>query len=155
MGAALGLAMHQRAGFALLQRVVQPLVAGVLGAFVLLFGVLEPLEGRSFYLVPLGVALLLPSLLAGVGWPARLLSSNWLRWVGRISFGVYLLHQLALFAAEKAVPGASAASDNVAGILGVTATMIAAPLSFRWFEEPINQAARRWSAKRRAQAQPA
>ena len=155
MGAAIGLAMHHRRTFPVVARLAAPWVAGIIGFVAFWVAIVQPNGGRPGFLVPISVALLMPSLLAGVGRPARWLSAGWLQWVGRISFSVYLVHQLAFSLSERAVPGAGRSSQFLAGCVGVALTMVVATITFRWFESPINGWARRWSARRGALPSPA
>lgn len=60
---------------------------------------------------------------------------NWLmRYVGTISYGIYLLHMLNVNVARRIVPGGS---RLVIFALAFPATVVVAGLSFRYFEQPI------------------
>ena len=52
-------------------------------------------------LLPVCVALALPGLAIGAGLFSRLLENRSLRWLGRVSYGIYLFHQLFLKVAER------------------------------------------------------
>jgi peptidoglycan/LPS O-acetylase OafA/YrhL len=63
-----------------------------------------------------------------------LLEHRALRYVGTISYGIYLLHMLALNAARRLLPGGGALPLFVAASL---LAILAASVSYRWFERPI------------------
>jgi len=115
-------------------------LAGVVGSFVIL-------DGSIPY--P-GVAALLPSLagaavIAGGGRPgpaATLLGLAPLRWLGRISYSLYLWHWPILILPVLALGRPLAPEESVA--LGV-GSIVAGALSWRFVEEPFR---RGWSAAR-------
>jgi peptidoglycan/LPS O-acetylase OafA/YrhL len=60
---------------------------------------------------------------------------NWfVRYVGTISYGIYLLHMLNVNVARRIVPGGSRLATFA---LAFPATIAVAALSFRYFERPI------------------
>ncbi len=62
---------------------------------------------------------------------APVLGHAWVRYVGTVSYGVYLLHMLALNVVRKALPGQGVA---VYFVLTLAASVVAATLSHRYFE---------------------
>ncbi|MFY0528359.1 acyltransferase family protein [Archangium gephyra] len=62
---------------------------------------------------------------------APVLGHAWVRYVGTVSYGVYLLHMLALNVVRKALPGQSVALYFV---LTLAVSVVAATLSHRYFE---------------------
>ena len=74
--------------------------------------------------------------------PVRALDVGWARWLGRVSFGIYLLHVPFLIVARElgpwigAVPGAQFA-------FALVGTLIASAISFRLVEAPAAALARR------------
>jgi peptidoglycan/LPS O-acetylase OafA/YrhL len=77
-------------------------------------------------------------------WPraSRLLCAEWLRWLGRVSFGLYLLHPVVFRATREAAvawiaPWSDAVALLVFPFLAVGLTCGAAALSWRVLEEPV------------------
>ena len=62
-----------------------------------------------------------------------------LTWLGKVSYGVYLIHWPALVFANRALPHAP---SEVIGFLVLAVTLPLAALSFRWFETPTRRAGR-------------
>ncbi|MFL5354224.1 acyltransferase family protein [Archangium sp.] len=62
---------------------------------------------------------------------SSLFSHAWVRYVGTVSYGVYLLHMLVLNAVRRAVPGQGVAVHLV---LTLAVSVLAATLSHRYFE---------------------
>ena len=63
----------------------------------------------------------------------RLLELRWLRYLGEISYGLYLYHNLIEFRAWN-IPG------RYVGVLEIVVTIAVAAASFRWLERPLLQA---------------
>jgi len=76
------------------------------------------------------------------GLVARLSSQSWLRWLGGISYGIYVFHEMLRPVFQKiviaAIPHATR-SENLCAVFVVAAvfTLLIAQLSFRFFERPI------------------
>ena len=86
---------------------------------------------------------LLLSLIAGSGPIANLLSRPPLRWIGRISYAVYLFHQIGLHIAERIVPERLGRSgDYLTLLLGLAITLPTCELLGRVFERPLIRWAR-------------
>jgi peptidoglycan/LPS O-acetylase OafA/YrhL len=103
-------------------------------------------ETRGMFLAGLpSITLALAGLLAlalGNGIVARFMSIPWLRWLGRISYGIYVFHVLLAPAFHRiAVAIAPHGGRNV--VIGLTAviacvlTPLVAQLSFTFFEQPF------------------
>ena len=76
------------------------------------------------------------------GWLARVFSLGWLRWLGNISYGVYVFHMFFIgqFAAlENHLAGHKSLifKNLVLLAIAVAGTLLAALLSFYLFEKPI------------------
>ncbi len=90
----------------------------------------------AFYLLVLAYTLSFPASL-----PSRCLRWPWLRWLGMIAYGMYLLHEVVLafvldfFAASA--PSASVARQMAASALAVAVTFILASISWEYFEKPL------------------
>jgi peptidoglycan/LPS O-acetylase OafA/YrhL len=72
----------------------------------------------------------------------RVLSLRWLRWIGKVSFGVYIYHVflVSLFGliAERLVGTANNTLYLVVRMaVAASMTLVIAGLSFRWFERPL------------------
>ena len=85
------------------------------------------------------VAALIASLQLGDSWLRRALSAKWLTWIGRRSYGMYLVHGLVIDAVESIVhPTNSFRQISVAVLTYAGAALIAEPL-FRFVEEPARR----------------
>lgn len=116
-------------------------LAGVL--LVLLIG-----RGWPIAIPALIAAVVVGAAACGTGTPlGRALSIPPLRYIGRVSYGVYLLHTLALHVAERLLP----APGYAAAALGALLAIGAASVSFYAFERPIQ----RWARGESALAAPA
>jgi peptidoglycan/LPS O-acetylase OafA/YrhL len=125
--------LHRPAGFrAALQVVDRPWSAPLAVALALVQVVLPTTPD----LVP-RVAMLLLVLIC-VARPKNVLApvidNRFVRYVGTISYGIYLLHMLHVNVARRIVPGDSRLAIFT---LAFPATILVAGLSFRYFEQPI------------------
>lgn len=74
-------------------------------------------------------------------WTFRALNTRWLRYTGRISYGMYLLHPIVLpnralhVVLDKLRPGMTRDVISLAAELG--AVYLVATFSWRWFESPL------------------
>src|SRR5262249_44647750 len=95
------------------------------------------------------VALLLASVLLGGGALARGLRWSPLVFVGRLSYGVYLLHMLALVAVQRALPASAYRVDmNVlAFVLACALSVAGAWVLALLVERPGIELGRRWSQR--------
>jgi peptidoglycan/LPS O-acetylase OafA/YrhL len=78
-------------------------------------------------------------------WTSRIFSPAPLRWIGRISYGAYVLHDIPkafYYKAVKSMPGNSMFN---ASVLGLICTLILASLSFHFFESPFIRLKERWT----------
>lgn len=95
-------------------------------------------------------------------WIYRMFSNRLLRWVGRISYGAYVLHDIPhpiyAFAGAKLVahfarrfsPGTSAlatASSIVTACIALAGTLVLAWISYRWYESSFLNLKERWTAR--------
>jgi len=86
----------------------------------------------------------------------RLLASKALVYTGRISYGLYLYHVPVLFylywlAAKANVPIPD--KGPLTFVIASSVTFLAAAISFRWFETPINEIKRRFPLRANPSAQ--
>lgn len=92
----------------------------------------------------ISAALLLSALNPGT-WIYRFLSLRWMRWVGRISYGAYVFHDMCDIMAHQAmaslfpefVHGHRFASRLIVAVPILILTLVTAFLSFRFFESPF------------------
>jgi peptidoglycan/LPS O-acetylase OafA/YrhL len=70
-----------------------------------------------------------------------------MRWLGRRSYGIYLIHTLALTVVEKLVPGGLPARTLVLGVGCLALTLVASDVAHRLVEVPSIQLGRRWAAR--------
>jgi peptidoglycan/LPS O-acetylase OafA/YrhL len=73
-----------------------------------------------------------------------------LAFVGRISYGIFLLHMLAIHAARRLLPGASV---HLQYLLGLALVIPLAAASLRWFEGPIARLRNRGRAPLRSRTE--
>jgi peptidoglycan/LPS O-acetylase OafA/YrhL len=127
-----------------------------LAVAVVLLGANVPGDDRVVYLVlcPL-VALLLLHLVHGRSAVTRVLGTAAMRWLGLRSFGIYLIHPLALTAWDKVVPAGLPARGLWVGLGCLALTLVASDLAHRSVETPFIRLGRRWSARPVAEPVPA
>jgi peptidoglycan/LPS O-acetylase OafA/YrhL len=121
---------HSRQGFSFLQPVLGQ-VWSVPLFFVLLGGVVAwheaPLWLTSLVMTGLVVATCVRSRQP----LAPLMSHAWVRYVGTVSYGIYLLHMLLLNVVRRALPGQG---KPVLFVLTLALSILVAGLSYRYFE---------------------
>jgi peptidoglycan/LPS O-acetylase OafA/YrhL len=83
-----------------------------------------------------------------VTWLGAVMRSRWLRWLGSIAYGVYLVHQLAAELIVQALWHSRTLHLRSAANIGAFAaalavTLIVCHLSYRYFEEPLIRFAHR------------
>lgn len=125
--------LHRPAGFRVAWRLAgQPWSAPLAAALLLLT---LAVDATPMALVALAMTCLVVACSIRPDHPLRhLLENRAIRYVGTISYGMYLVHMLALNAARRLVPGAGVlAHFAVAALL----TILMASISYRWFERPI------------------
>ena len=82
---------------------------------------------------------------------APVLGHAWVRYVGTVSYGVYLLHMLALNVVRRAVPGQGVA---VYVVLTLAMSVLVATLSHRYFESQFLKLKGRFDWRERPQHVP-
>ena len=105
--------------------------------------------------VGIATALTLPALVVQRGAVAGALAWGPLVWLGRRSYGVYLVHQLTLGIARKLVhvaPGAR--NELLTFVVGLALTVPVVAVLYRVVERPLIDAGRRLGARRVASAAP-
>ena len=112
----------------------------------------QPSFGTSF--VNLFAAALVLCCIHPSGWFVRLFSLYPLRWLGRISYGAYVFHDIFhdLYVHTSIAIGHHSAylaanKNEVAIVLGLTSTCLFAWLSFRYFESPFLNLKERWTLR--------
>ena len=94
---------------------------------------------------PLNVAILIGLALGG-GFPARLLSSRLIKYLGQASYSMYILHVPLLWWYSRYMWRSTPAALYVA--LYLTGVIVISAVAFEWVEEPANRVIRRWAAGR-------
>jgi peptidoglycan/LPS O-acetylase OafA/YrhL len=146
MGAVLALSINSRAGFSFVSIMTRPAVsAGALALFIALqfsVGRLLPLLGDKNLsnLYGLAVVAFIPAIL-GRGLPRFLLSTAPLTFVGKRSFSLYLVQELAWHAVTRWTPWPVAPGwSAMAAVLAVG--LLIAELVYRFVERPMISAGR-------------
>ena len=152
-----------RASIALRRLAVDPAAALALAAAAYLVAVtplagslaLEPAHGiflvvRTAAGTILAGGLLLPLVLGGTSTWSSVLSSPVVRWLGLVSYGVFLWH-LPVLEGIFAVSGAPFFRGGILPLLivGVPVTLLLAALSYRWVELPASRLAARMTPRER------
>jgi peptidoglycan/LPS O-acetylase OafA/YrhL len=124
-------------------------VAGVL------LGANLPGDDRVVYLLlcPL-VGVLLLHLAHGRSAVTRALGTSAMRWLGRRSYGIYLVHPLALAVWAKVVPAGLPGRGLWLGLGCLALTLVVSDLAHRLVETPFIRLGRRWSARPAARPEP-
>ena len=108
----------------------------------------EHVSKNLFVLFPLLSACLLAHLVLRQSWLTRAHSWPPLRWLGRRSYGMYLVHVLCLNAVEARLVASTPARAALLFLLGVALTAAAAELLYHLVEAPARQAGRAWLTRR-------
>jgi peptidoglycan/LPS O-acetylase OafA/YrhL len=84
------------------------------------------------------IALASMAILTAVIGSQGVLHNRWLVYLGKISYGLYVIHEFALLVAVKAVGGhAGAYADAVITVCGLMIAVVLAAVSYRWLESPF------------------
>jgi peptidoglycan/LPS O-acetylase OafA/YrhL len=135
LGALLACALHRPRGFAAAARILGHRAS----APVLLLAVaaLLAVDGAPLLALELALALLVGACCVrrdhGL---AAITDAAPVRWVGTVSYGMYLIHVSAITAAKRLLPAAWSATPCVFA-LAFALTLAAAAASYRWFERPF------------------
>lgn len=73
------------------------------------------------------------------------------RWLGKVSYGFYLMHMLAFHAVRRALPSRG---PVLLFVVSASTAALAAGLSWNLFERPVIEAGKRWLLRRRLPAGP-
>jgi len=158
IGCTLAIVLHHRRGFAALRVFTHPVTGLVVAAALIAvqIGFAEiaaflhddggSITGTGYVLL---AALLVPSLVAGTGPVAWILSRRPLRFVGERSYSLYLMQGVVAMAVAGAIPQFT--DDRTLTAAAVTIVgLLAADLLYRWVEVPMIDLGRRIIARRRA-----
>ncbi|WP_103353685.1 acyltransferase [Amycolatopsis sp. CA-128772] len=158
IGCTLAIVLHHRKGFAALRAFTHPgtglVVAAALIAVQTQFGEIAAflhddggsITGTGYILL---AALLVPSLVAGRGPLAWILSRRPMRFVGERSYSLYLMQGVVALALAGAIPQ-FAPHRTLTAVAVTIAGLLAADLLYRWVEVPMIDVGRRIIARRRA-----
>jgi peptidoglycan/LPS O-acetylase OafA/YrhL len=76
-------------------------------------------------------------LLAVLGSQNSFLRQSWLLYLGKISYGLYVLHEFAHFCAMRILPASMPLQVIAQSVIGLTLTILIAAASYRWLESPF------------------
>jgi peptidoglycan/LPS O-acetylase OafA/YrhL len=142
LGALLGLALEGRSAFERLWALFGKFPGVAAGAVLLGLGWLVGSgAGAPIWLDLAFVALVASALLAPASWLGRTFSARPLRELGRVSYGIYLFHVPLLGLLRRLSPWL-AEHPGVLFVLGLSASLGAAELSYRYLESPLLRTAR-------------
>jgi len=78
-------------------------------------------------------------------WTSRIFSFAPLRWLGRISYGAYVFHDIPRHLYQQWLHHPEGTDQTTVAILGLACTILLAWLSFRFFESPFIRLKERWT----------
>jgi peptidoglycan/LPS O-acetylase OafA/YrhL len=158
IGCTLAIVLHHRKGFAALRVFTHPAVGLVVAAALIavqtMFGEITAFlhdDGGSITgtVYALLAALLVPSLVAGGGPLAWVLSRRPMRFVGERSYSLYLMQGVVAVVVAGAIPQ-FAPHRTLTAVAVTIVGLLAADLLYRWVEVPMIDVGRRIIARRRA-----
>ena len=76
-------------------------------------------------------------LLAVLGSQNSFLRQSWLLYLGKISYGLYVLHEFAHFCAMRILPASTPLQVVAQSAIGLMLTIAIAAASYRWLESPF------------------
>ncbi len=146
LGALMAYALDRPRSFAIVARVLGHRASAPL-AFLVLAALIHA-DGPPLLLVHLTLALLVgASCLRADHGLARLTDAAPVRWIGTVSYGVYLFHVSAITAWKRILPAAWTSAPLVFA-LSFAVSLAAAAASFRWFEAPFLRLGERFRGPR-------
>ncbi len=123
--------------------------AGSVGALIVAFPrLLRGAIELNSALRPVNVVILI-GLAIGGGFPARLLSCRVVKYLGKASYSMYILHVPLLWWYSRYIwSSASAVSQAAAAVLYIGCVIVVSAIAFELVEEPANRMIRRWAESR-------
>jgi peptidoglycan/LPS O-acetylase OafA/YrhL len=126
-------------GLAGLKRALSKIPAVVLLGIVIFGFYLVDRDARFIFLFSWIVAALMANLLLSDSWLRRVLSYKCMTWIGRRSYGMYLVHGLVLASVQSVITPTNSFRQIVVILLTFTgAALVAAPI-FHFVEEPARR----------------
>ena len=146
--------LHSERGFRLLRFVVANRLAPVFW-LVVLIATISTAPGDISGLPRLAIHVCMTLLVVSCVWQdnhvlKRLLTLGPVQRIGRISYGMYLVHIFAINGAKSILDGAQSEGAMAVFFFSFIVTVIIAELSFRYFESPFLEIKRRYSVVRQA-----
>jgi peptidoglycan/LPS O-acetylase OafA/YrhL len=75
----------------------------------------------------------------------RIFNLSWLRWLGRISYGLYVFHYIPHLVFIRIAARYTRHNGTPAAVLAFATTLLLAWASYRWFETPFIRLKERWT----------
>jgi rhamnopyranosyl-N-acetylglucosaminyl-diphospho-decaprenol beta-1,3/1,4-galactofuranosyltransferase len=122
-----------------LRRVLSDVPVSMVAGTLILGFYLVSRDERFTFLFSWMVGALVASLQLNDSWLRRALSAEWLTWIGRRSYGMYLIHGLVLGAVESIVRPTNSARQVSTVVLTFAASASIAEPIFRFVEEPARR----------------
>lgn len=135
-------------GLAAAKRVLSETPVSVFAGLVILGFYLVSRDGRFTFLFTWLVAALIANLQLSESWLRRALSMGWLTWVGRRSYGMYLIHGLAIDIVQWFVKPTDSVRQILVVVLTFATSALAAEPIFRLVEEPARRYGKKLIARR-------
>jgi peptidoglycan/LPS O-acetylase OafA/YrhL len=140
-GSLLASMLHAKATYAWAAAAARPAVFwSALAALLATAAISSNADVWRYTVVPVASAVLIAGVVVRPSMPAAaLLGQRWVRHVGVVSYGIYVLHPLCLHAVQRGLGGgAGARLDGLFEFaLGAPLAVLVASASFAWFERPF------------------
>ena len=142
MGVLAAVAIHTKTGFRMLHVLSKPWLLMLVGVSVVILLACYEIRGTSEPVAQM-LYLLMTALIEGVAMRPRvpMLGNRLLLHIGKVSYGIYLLHMLFIMATERLIT----ANPVIVFPLATIGVVIGASVVFQYFEQPLLRYKKRFS----------